>query len=401
MSANTIESVGQATDNTDRTTNVVAQNIRKSVEKLGTDVIMAEIRRNCFIIYVTVRAWRGNYLMERGETVIDGKKVDKKLTTGAHWKVMPDKWRKSLQTFESKCRSAVYRMGVAFKEGVYIVPKSKAKSLIDEIKRIRAEYKDKVREFAIEWPDLVRELEQKITSELGQEQWSNLSRLLPGVQHLPELFDIEVGLWPVSSIVDLSIEYFEDLERAAHHLDTVRQLAERLCSRNDSAEACENGKILQEFVSHVGRLWEKTQRLVGKAVEEHVEDWLEEVQSTTNRMVAAAVEAMISEPIKEFTEQVDNLARLSQSGTVRAGTLDAVRRAYQKLIGFQFMLPPDLLRRLKEVELRIGKTDPRAINSSRRVGQQLNDVLRSIRDELNSDVTQLNAFGQFTRHLDV
>ena len=400
MSTNTTESGGQATVATNLIPNMVARRIEKSVEELGADVVLTEIRRNCFIIYVTVRAWRGNYLMKQGETVIDGRKVDEKLTTRSHWRVMPDKWHKALQPFESKCRSAVYRLGVTFKDGVYIVPKLKAKVLVDEIKRIREEYKAKAEEFANEWPDIVRELEQKITSELGQEQWSNLSKLLPSAQHLPKLFDIEIGLWPIGSSSGVSIECFEDLERAAHHLDAVRRLTERLCGTADSEEDRENGKILQEFTNHISRMWEKAQRMAKKVVEEHVEDWLGEVQSTTNRMVAAAVEAMISEPIKEFTEQVDNLAKLSQSGTVRAGTLDAVRRAYRKLIGFQFMLPPDLLQQLKQVELRLGTASPKAINCSQ-VGQQLNDVLRSIRDELNSDMTQLKAFGQLTRHLDI
>lgn len=374
----------------------VSQRVEAGVEQVGADVVLGEIRKSCFLIYVTVRSWRGQYQIRNAHVVVDGKAIDKKLTTNGSWKVLPEKWHKALQPFESKCRTAVYRQGVAFKDGVYIVPKSRAKALVDEIKAIRTEYLKKVTEFQAEWPALVEELEKKVTDELGDEQWIAVSKLLPDARNLPKLFDIEIGLWPVSN-GGLPVECFEGLERAAAEADAIGRLVRQL--RGD--EYLEEAELLESFLANVQAAWTKAKGAAGKVIEEHAEEWMGEAQTTTNRMVAAAVESMISEPIKEFAEQIDNLARLSDSGTVRAGTIDLVRRAYQKLQGFSFLLPAELLGKLRAVEVKIGAADPQQMNSGSVAGANLNAQLKAIRDELDSDVGHLNAFGQFARNLDI
>lgn len=372
----------------------VTRKVEEVVDEVGADVILAEIRRNCFILYVTVRSWRGHYLMRNSQTLVDGKPVDKKLATASQWKVMPEKWHKALQPFESQCRSAVYRVGVAFKDGVYIVPKGRAKALVDEIKRIRTAYMAKVAEFQEEWPRLVEELETKITSELGDLHWMAVSKLLPDARNFHKLFDIEIGLWPVSS-GGLPVECFDSLEQAAVQLDAIDRLADEM--------AGEDANLLSSFVTHVRETWEKAKRGTGKVIEENAETWLSEAQSVTNRMIASAVKSMIHEPIQEFAEQIDNLIKVADAGTARNQTLDLVRRAYGKLRGFSFLLPDDLLQRLRQIDLRLGAVDAQAVNVNSRsvAGANLAASLRAIREELTSDVNQLNAFGQFTRHLDI
>lgn len=375
--------------------------VEESVEQVGADVILGEIKRNCFIIYVTIRAWRGQFLMRNSQTLVDGKPVDEKLVTKGSWKVMPEKWHKALQPYESRCRSAVYRLGVPFKDGVYIVPKARAKALVDQIKAIRVQYKEKVAEFQAEWPSVVRDLERKIVAEMGDDQWIAISKALPDARKLPELFDIEIGLWPVGNSGGMPVECFDDLQSAANQLEAVDRLVQRMLGGTGPAGVHEDGELLGAFVSDVRKVWERTMRSAGKIIEENADEWMGEAQATTNRMVAAAVEAMVSDPIREFAEQVDNLAKLTATKTVRAGTLEAVKRAYDKLQGFSFMLPSAMLERLRHIELRIGAADPQAMNGGTIAGQNLNAALRAIRDDLTSDLSHANVVEEFTRHLDI
>ncbi len=379
-------------------TEEVSRRIEDTVSEVGADVVLAEINRNCFIIYVTVRAWAGRYMMQNAEVQVDGHTVDEDLRTNGSWKLIPTAWHKAIQPFEGKARKAIRQAGVSFKDGVYIVPKTKAKALVDALKAIRVNYMAKVAEFQAEWPDIVEQKEREIVQKLGHAQWMAISKLLPDARQLGKLYDIEIGLWPVGGGESgLPVECFDDLQRAAHQLDAV----DRLVAAMQVGMGGEDAELLASFARDVRGVWDKARRGAGKMIEENAEEWMAEAQATTNRMVAAAVEAMISDPVREFTEQVDKLAALSESRTVRAGTLEALRRAYAKLQGFSFMMPATLLDRLKQVELRIGGASPQSMNASSIAGQQLNAALRDIRVELDSDVNQLNAFGQFTRHLDI
>lgn len=370
-----------------------AAQTEEGVARLGAEATLAEIKRNCVIMYVTVKAWRGQYLMRNADLVIGGRKVDEKLATRGQWKVIPDKWHKALQPFESRCRAAVYRAGVAFKDGVYVVPKSRAQALVAEIRRVRDQYRAKAAEFAAEWPALVEQLGAKLVAELGDDQWLAVSRLLPSAAALPRLFDIEVGLWPVGGdgAGEAAADVYEDLAAAAAQLEAVDALAAGLRDPGP----------LARFAAAVRAAWGKASRGARRLSADDAADWLAEAQAATNRMVASAVEAMVAEPVKEFAEQVDNLARLSQARTVRAGTLDAVRRAYDKLVGFQFMLPADLTDRLRQVAVRLGAADPQSMNGRTVAGEGLNSALRAIREDLAAEVATLDAFGQLTRHLDV
>lgn len=374
---------------------------REVVEQVGVDRVLGEVRRNCFIIYVTVRAWRGRYLLRGGSVTVDGTVVDSDLVTNGQWKVVPPEWHRQLQPFESQARAAVYKVGTPFKDGVYIVPKSRAADMVARLKQVRAGLKAKVEQFAAEWPALVEKLQTKVTDSLGAEQWLALSSHLPSAAKLSSLYDIEIGLWPVGGAggEGLSVEAFEDLQRAANMLDAVDGLVTDMNSRDDRSD--DDRGLLREFAAAVRRTWNRAQGAPARLTEDQAEAWVADAQQVTNRMVAQAVQTMVDEPVREFVEQVNNLTNLAAGRTVRTATLDAIRRAYDKLRGFSFMLPEELVARLTEVDLQLGMATPQSVNGQSVAAGQLTAALRTIGDELASDAGRVASFKQMTRHLDL
>jgi hypothetical protein len=197
----------------------------------------------------------------------------------------------------------------------------------------------------------------------------------------------------------MPVEAFEDLHRAANMLDAVDRLTADLRERPEDLE--EQAALLAEFAGAVRRAWNRAQGGPARLTEDQAEAWVADAQRVTNEMVAQAVRTMVDEPVREFVAQVDNMARLATTRTVRAATLDAIRRAYEKLKGFSFMLPAELVGRLTEVEVRLGMATPQALNGGSVAAEQLTSTLRGIGEELADDASRADSFKQMTRYLDV
>lgn len=373
-----------------------AGSIADEVNSLGADKIVGEVRKNCFLLYVTVRAWRGQFLVRNAEVKVDGRTVDPKMTTGSRWKLIPEKWHKAIQPFESRARAAVTRVGVPFKDGVYVVPKTRAKALVEEIKSIRLQLKSKVEEFEVEWPAIVRVLQDKITADLGPDQWLAVAKVLPDARKLSKLYDIEVGLWPTGG-GGLPVECLAELDALSDRISHLSMLSDRCHEQMTGDDA----NLLDDVVSHIRRMRETVDRSSGKLIEENAEAWMGEAREATNRMVAQAVRAMIEEPVREFTEAVDSLAATAERRTARNESLEVVRRAFQKLQGFQFLMPEEIIDRLKRVELSVGTVDARDMNGGSVAGASVARELRAIRDDLNAESAVDDAFGRFARSIEL
>ncbi len=389
-----------STDDTD----AVSGQIEEQVDKLGADVVLGEIKRSCYLIYVTIRAWAGQYVIQGANVEVDGRGLDETITTAPRWKLMPDSWHKRVRPFEGKIRKAIRAVAVPFKDGVYLVPKKRARDLINDIRRIRAEYKAEVERLVEEWPNEVRRLEDRIIADAGPEQWMAVSKMIPDASRLGSLYDVEIGLWP-GGHDGLPVECVDHIDTIGTCLDEIDGLVARLTGpRSGHTLTAPQAEALAR-VAVAGRLLVDTvNRSSGRILEEHVEDWVGEAQSTTNRLVSRAVENMINEPIREFENAVGKLAEMQGRGTCRLATLDVVRRAYNKLKGFEFLMPEELMQRLKDVDVRIGSMDPQAVNGGSVAAQQLSESLRAITDELVSDATKIKAFSrieQFDRSIDI
>jgi hypothetical protein len=287
----------------------------------------------------------------------------------------------------SRVRNSVYNVGVALKEGIYIVPRTRGQELIETVRQLREEYRSTAQEFAREWPAVLSSMEAKIIEEHGHDTWLKVTKLLPSEEEIPSLFDVEVGVWPISGgggapIVSTSL----------------------MSSIQEKVHALENGdppEEVSELLEEVRELCSAVRGCPGKLSETGAEEWLGEAQRATERMVAQAVDAMVSEPVQEFAAAVSNLEALQARGTCRGSTLESVRRAYEKLQGFRFMLPSDLTDRLREAENRLNMTEARDVNAGSAIAATLTRQLRSVTDDLNNEVSANNRRGSFFRNLEI
>lgn len=351
-------------------------------ESLG----LLEIERHCYILSVTVRAFRGNYQVKGAEVTVDGDKVESELVSKPQWKLF-EKWNKKLAPYESKIRKIVYETSVTFRDGVYIVPKSKAGDMIRRVYALRDEYQAEVKNLVHEWDDLLVSLSSKVPSEV----WRTVSARLPKKEALETMYGVDVSLWSSGSS-EAAIACLDAIPGLATEVETLDM--ESLRRKMPTAQF----EVLTRVVRQVQHLKRQMDTNVGRLIEDGVGDWLGEVKATTSRVVNSAVQAMLEGPAQEFSEALENMEGImSRGGTCRTATLDAVRRAYEKLKGFSFMVPTDLLQRMHSVERSLRSISAEEVNQSRPSASILVESLREIRQELDTEVQDLQSRRGFRR----
>ena len=377
---------------------------RESLSRLGSGRLLEEVGKNCFLVSVTVRKWDGKYMIQGARIAIGShSSIDESITSAPRWKLLPDEWHKRIQPFVSRARSVVSRVGVPLKDGVHIVPHARAQEMVEALKEIRENYLHMAEELTEAWPDITDRLRAKVVQEAGAAAWADLVEMLPPTEKLAKLFDIEVSLWPVggqatgTGVPAALLKELETLPEIANDLHDLARVYE--------GETTEDGPRIARMrtaADAIDRVIQASRRKIRKVTQDNLEAWMQEASEVTNRLVAQAVESMLTAPIQEFSEAVKNLEELrAREGTCRAGTIEMIRRAHQKLMGFQFMVPQDLIERLNQVEGGLGSVTVRDVNTGSSVASNLTAVLRSISDELSSEQTMSRGLNQFSRHLDL
>ncbi len=349
---------------------------------------MIDIERHCYILSVTVRAFRGNYQIKDATITVGGDKFDDELISKPQWKLF-DKWNKRLGPYESRVRKVVYESSVTFRDGVYIVPKAKAETMIKKIHAIRDDYLAEVAVLVEEWDSFVETLKAKFEPGV----WSTVSAKLPKKDDIPHMYGVDVSLWSSGAS-----------EAAAACLDAVPGLAYQARAMDLTTVARklprDQAETLKRLVDGILKLEEKAGNESSKLINDGVGEWLGEVRETTERVVRTAINSMLEEPAKEFREALENMdGIISRGGVCRAGTLDAVRRAYDKLNSFSFMMPPEIMEKLQSVDRGLRHADPTAINQQQPSAANLVESLRSIREDLDSEVEQVRKGHGFRRGL--
>lgn len=324
------------------------------LENYGADRLLDAVKRNCLIIYVTVHSWDGNYQIRNADVVVSGAAIPQELRSKSSWKLKPVEWHDRLVKYVSQVRAAVYRRAVNFKEGIYIVPRTvrreggvlehRARDLVRELKQLDQQYRSTAEDCARDWDrfltDLRRPLGQQgaLIKGLG-DFYAHLQAKIPSRQKFVDLHSVEVGIWPVGG---------------------------------------------------------------GERIEDRAEEWLEEAQAATDRMVRERVAAMVREPLAEFAEAVANLHGLVQGGRRLAPTsIDVVRRAWEKLQGFSFMLPNDMCRRLQEVDTALAGMTVGEVNRDLLVGQQLQTLMQRAGEEAAQELRSASGLAGLGRVLDL
>ena len=81
--------------------------------------------------------------------------------------------------------------------------------------------------------------------------------------------------------------------------------------------------------------------------------------------------------------------------------MDNLKQAFDKLMGFSFMVPEDLKARLRSAGSIINGVSVRDINTSEESGKELSRHFAAVREDLTSMEAHEAMYGQFMLTLDV
>jgi hypothetical protein len=105
----------------------------------------------------------------------------------------------------------------------------------------------------------------------------------------------------------------------------------------------------------------------------------------------------VAEPREELSAAISNAMSMinDPDRNVRTGTLDRVSRAITKLEGFSFLTTPELLARVRECRTSLEAVGVQDLNSDRRIGAQLTEVLRATLEQTTSKTDMAAGKRQF------
>lgn len=362
----------------------MATNTDPAPEQVGADLIMSEIRKSCFIIYVTFRRWHGQYKATEVVTSIGDQTVDNEDLTPGAWKMLPSDWHKRLVPFEGKVRKAVYACSMSFREGVYIVPKPMAKAMADDIRNIREDFLAVVEELCEAWPSILEQKRTAFDEKYGQGSFNRLDKKMPqSADEMRAQFGIEIGLWPTGS--GLPLECAELVNTGVESLLQIRA-------------SCSNVAKFDAAMEPLFRAQQMALSAMGTSLKDDAEIWVNQAQRSANKFVGDVVNRMIYEPLNEFFEKVEDMCRMAENSTTRRASVEALQRAYSKLQSFSFLLPDEMRRRLEQHNGQIEDLDYRAVNAG---GDGIIQLLTTLRQDLETDLNSVDALGVYTSSIQI
>jgi hypothetical protein len=305
-----------------------------------------DITRHILFATISVHWWRGTVQIPNAKIVVDGEAVDEELASQSSYHFMPEQWRQRFNQMEKRARDVFTRAspkGYPVK-GLTVIPAARAGELFAHLNHlIASQFEPLVEEFLTAWPILRDQQLAKLTPV----QRAEIDSAVPtNLQALRRKFRVDQYVIPVTG-------------SGGNTLDGTAAAA------------------------YAG------------AVQARAQAFLDE----TARSITSALS-------QELLDAVDNLAqRLNDKGVVRGGTLDSVRRAFDKIKGFGFAANPEVLERIQEVEAQLNVT-PQALNRDNRDGDQtitdtLVESLRRLRRAGEEEMASRSRFGRGLRAIDV
>lgn len=354
--------------------------------------VLRAIARNCVAVKVSCHGIGFERKIANANVSVEGRPVPEKYLSGARGRLIPAEVYGPLSSIANRARKQPDRFGTPFPGGAYLVPvsgpngRNPAGELFGAIRAIREEYHGKAVELRPKW-------EQNVESiRTDDPQWYEEVRkwLVDGeafvARHTISMMLMPLGAGVPQDFADRFCAAVDNLARdpyvSSDDLAVFRRHARSLAAL---AQECANAPAA----------------LLG---EEASAAWVQEANAATSRAIAEAVQTMIQEPLTEFAAALANMEDIIDRGSnVKGGTIDQIRRAYDKLTGFGFLATPDLRRQLQAVSARLDSISPQQVNGrgNRQSAQELASFFREVREQMVAEDTHVAAYGQFMRGLDL
>lgn len=334
----------------------------KHVETLEDNgvYLAKELDEHILCCKITVHMWRGQFKVRDARVRVGDVQLAEDLITNPRWKLLPDQWADRLKKIEHKINNLVDRHRPLNSEsckfplpGVEILPRKVAPKLFKQIKDIEEkEFHPTVDKFIEAFPTIVESIRASLTKEdpvKGEKQFNLLRPFLPvDMARLRDRFWIEKQVVPIRFSEGAAFGLFQ-------------------------------GNEAEEFADEIGK---------------YVENF--------SRNMAQTIVAGLNE---EMAKAVANLQeRIAEEGIIKGGTLDMVRRAFEKIRNFSFCASPDMLARIKAVEQHLNATSFQELNEDIRHGpgnivRGLSQVLADLTEQCNAEKAAMLAHGRARRTL--
>lgn len=354
--------------------------------------VLRAIARNCVAVKVSCHGIGYERKIADADVSVEGQSVPDKYLSGARWRLIPAEIYGAISAIAASARRQPSLFGTPFPGGAYLVPvngpngRNPAAELFGVIRASRESYHGKAVELRPKWEQHVEATRTELPA-----MYEKVRRWLVDGETFVARHTISMMLMPLGAGVpaDFDARFREAVSTlalnpdvASADLDAVRRL---LPSLTALAQECANAPaaVLGEDASAA---------------------WVQEANAATSRAVAEAVQTMIQQPLTEFAESLANMEGIIERGSnVRTGTIDQIRRAYDKLAGFSFLATPELRRRLQAVADRLNGISPQRVNGqlNRTSARELASFFREVREEMVAEDTHVAAYGQFMRGLDL
>ena len=359
--------------------------------RTSSDALLRSISRNCVAIKVSVSAMGNERKIDGAQIQLGDHQVPQELIAGARFKLLPPEIRNPLNKVGQRARLIPYTHGTAFVGGAYLLPLTKnregqsvAQVVFDRLASLREEYHDLAQDLRRPWERHV----EKIREEWPLE-YENMSRWLVSGDTFVRMHHISTMLFPLGS--GLPADFDNKLENGLN-----RQVS-------DTSQTETDRDSLRRVMPRVNAIVRAASQDVGGLLSEQAtSSWVVDAQAATSEAIAEAVRNMIQEPMTEFAQSLAHVESMLQRGSnLRAVTLENLKQAYTKLVGFSFMAPEDLKDRLRGVGTLLNGVDVKELNSSESTSKELAGAFANIRETLTSESTHGAVFGQFMRNLDI
>lgn len=344
-----------------------------ATEKLmnaGASRIFSFMSRHTAAVRVTASAAPQQRQLVNATVQIDGATVDKSDISNPGLILVPKHVSKALNSVANKARRAPFRYGVPFVEVAYLVPiadgsdTSPIAKLFAEVNQRAAEYSEKAEEL---WPDY-----EAHTDKLRRHpDLYNFEKCLLDKEAWLAQHTIRCDTFPLAGLAPNYAEQVATAIQARYHPGDAG-------TREINEAAAELGRIADQVAASSSNM-----SFVGSLQDTGA--WAQQANEAAARLATEAATEMVKAPVNELIATLSNFESiLSKGGTVRKDSLQRVREAYEKIRGFDFVMPESYKNRLNMLGHKLDQADVGSLSGAVNAGtaMALAEYLGTIRRDL-------------------
>lgn len=353
------------------TTQVDEQNdVKEKLKAAGASRIFSFLSRHTVAVRVTASAAPNQRMIREATVQVGGVTVDKADVKSPCLILVPQEVTKKLNQIAGYARRLPQRYGVPFIELAYLVPiadggdESPIAKLFEEVTVKCQEYTDAAEQL---WPDYQKRCEE--------------------LRKRPDLLEFDRYLLDKDDWMAHHVLRCSTFPLAGLSPDFSKQVADAIRTHYPATGG--NARAIHDAADELGSLADtvaagsSNMSFMGNLQE--TGKWAKMANDAAAKMASEAATEMVKAPINEMIESLQSFETiLSKGGTVRKDSLLRVREAYDKLRGFDFVLPESYRTRLNVLGHRLEQASVTTLSGAANANAAMafSQYLQGIRNDL-------------------